>query len=223
MFENRSQAGILLGKALGDLAAEDPIVFALPRGGLPVAAAVAKALHAPLDIILVRKIGAPGNEELAIGAIVDGSAPTLVIHRDIVTELQVPDDYLQAAKTKALKEIDRRRNLYTGNRSPLSPKGRTVILVDDGIATGATMEVAVKAMRQAGAGKIVVAVPTAPAETALRFQALADHLVCLETPDPFWSVGGQYQSFPQLTDTDVIETLRDFNAAQSHRETQTQH
>lgn len=213
MFDDRRQAGEKLASALLDLKSPDPVVYALPRGGLPVAAAVAERLAAPLDIILVRKLGAPRHKELAIGAVVDGPAPTVVLHRDIISELGVSQDYIDEARKEALSEIERRRKLYVGGREPISPSGRNVIIVDDGLATGATMETAVKAMRSAGAGRIIVAVPTAPADTAAKFRRLADDFVCLETPEPFWSVGGQYRSFPQLKDDDVVEILKQFEGS----------
>jgi predicted phosphoribosyltransferase len=211
MFDSREQAGKTLAAALQETASLNPAVYALPRGGLPVAVAVAERLGAPLDIVLVRKLGAPGHKELAIGAVVDGPAPTVVLHRDILHELGVSQNYLDQARKDALLEIERRRKIYVGNREPVSPKGRTVILVDDGLATGATMETAVKAMRKAGAGQIIVAVPTAPVDAAEKFHRLADKFVCLETPEPFWAVGNQYRNFPQLTDDDVIDILKRFD------------
>ncbi|WP_411816078.1 phosphoribosyltransferase [Hyphococcus sp. DH-69] len=208
MFDNRQQAGELLARALKKLDIEDPAIYALPRGGLPVAAAIAKHLSAPLDIILVRKLGAPGHAELAIGAVVDGPAPTLVLHRDIIHELNISQKYLDDIRATALREIERRRALYIGDNQPLKPEGRNVIIVDDGLATGATMETAVKAMRRAGAKNILVAVPTGPKETVSKLRKYADDVVCLDMPLQFWSVGNQYRSFPQLSDKEVIETLQ---------------
>jgi len=207
LFRNRSEAGKLLAERLLSFAKARPIIYALPRGGLPVAEEVARRLDAPLDIILVRKLGAPGHEELAIGAIVDGSAPTVILHNDLIAELHVPEDYLKAAERQALSEIERRRRLYMRDRSAPSPNGRTVIIVDDGLATGATMEAAVYAMRQANAAQIIVAIPVAPGDTIEKFRALCDDVIALETPYPFWSVGSWYQSFPQLTDEEVIASL----------------
>lgn len=208
MFDNRDAAGAALAERLKPFGRDDPIIYALPRGGLPVAAAVAGALVAPLDIILVRKLGAPGHGELAIGAIVDGSTPTVVLNRSIISELGVSDEVLESVKAEALEEIQRRRTVFLSDRKPLSPEGRNVIIVDDGLATGATMEAAVEAMRKAGAKRIIVAVPVAPADTAERLRRLADEVVCLETPTPFWAVGNQYRSFPQLTDGDVVDILK---------------
>ena len=207
MFADRRQAGRLLAEKLFSFAGAKPIIYALPRGGLPVADEVANRLDAPLDLILVRKLGAPGQEELAIGAIVDGAAPTTILHQDVIDGLKVPVSYIKSAETAALSEIERRRKLYMKDRPALSPKGRTVIIVDDGLATGATMEAAVVAMRKASPAHIVVAAPVAPRDTIERFKKIADDVVTLETPYPFLSVGSWYLSFPQLSDADVIETL----------------
>ncbi|MAW80416.1 MAG: phosphoribosyltransferase [Parvularcula sp.] len=207
MFRDRREAGRQLAEKLLSFAKAEPIVYALPRGGLPVADEVAKRLDAPLDLILVRKLGAPGHEELAIGALVDGGAPTTILHQDVIAELNVPDAYIQSVETDALAEIERRRKLYMKDQPPLPAKDRIAIIVDDGLATGATMEAAVAAMRKAGAAQIIVAVPVAPRDTIEKLEKIADDVIALETPYPFWSVGSWYQSFPQLTDEDVIETL----------------
>ncbi|WP_207764800.1 phosphoribosyltransferase [Hyphococcus luteus] len=207
MFTDRREGGMKLADKLLAFADAKPVVYALPRGGLPVAEEAAKRLHAPLDIILVRKLGAPGHEELAIGAIVDGAAPVTILHKDIIAELGVSEAYIEKTKKAALEEIERRRALYMKDRPPVSPKDRTVIIVDDGLATGATMEAAATAMRKAGAAKIVVAVPVAPEEAVRDLAKIADEVIAVATPSPFWSVGGWYQSFPQLTDDDVVETL----------------
>lgn len=207
MFADREAAGAMLAKRLLHFSSDNPIVYALPRGGLPVAAAVADALGAPLDVILVRKLGAPGHAELAIGAIVDGAAPGIVLHRALIDDLGVSEEFLEAARSAALREIERRRAVFLRDRKPVPPKDRDVIIVDDGLATGATMEAAVEAMRKAGAKRVIVAVPVAPIDAAERFRKLADEFVCLETPALFWSVGNQYRSFPQLTDSDVVDIL----------------
>jgi putative phosphoribosyl transferase len=214
-FNSRREAGIALAGKLQQLGVPEPIVYALPRGGLPVAAEVANRLNAPLDVILVRKLGAPGHSELAIGAVADGAAPAVVLHDDILRNLGVGADFVERAKTEALKEIDRRRAALAHVRVPLSPEGRVVIIVDDGLATGATMEAAVASMRKAKAKRVIVAVPTAPIDTAARFRALADEFIALETPDSFWSVGARYRRFPQLTDADVIDILTQFHKRQT--------
>ncbi len=211
-FENRDTAGALLAKALRPYVSDKPVVYALPRGGVPVAAAVAKEFNAPLDLILVRKIGAPGHVELAIGAIVDGSSPTIILNRDIIRELGVSGAYINNATEDALREIERRRALYLQNRRFISPEGRTAIIVDDGLATGATMEAAAAAMRKLKPSQLIIAAPVAPIDTLDRLRTIADTVVCLETPSPFWSVGRHYQSFPQLNDADVIEILDSYRA-----------
>lgn len=207
MFESRRQAGEKLGAALQRFATLNPAVYGLVRGGLPVAAAVAEHLGAPLDIVLVRKIGAPMQPELAIGAIADGAAPAVVLHKGRIRELGVDDEYLRKAVSDAETELRRRRTAFFNAHKPLSPASRTVILVDDGLATGATMEAAVKAMRNSGARRIIVAAPVAPTDAVEKFQRIADDVVCLETPTPFWAVGNHYGSFPQLTDSDVVAIL----------------
>lgn len=212
MFDNRRHAGEALAKVLQHYADQSPVIYALPRGGLPVAAEVARQLNAPLDLILVRKLGAPRQPELAIGAIVDGAAPTLILHHDIMRQLNVSEDYIEAVKQKALAEIERRRIFYLKDRPPISPKGKTAIIVDDGLATGATMEAAVKAARQKGPRRLIIAAPVAPADTIDHLRTLADEVICLKTPTPFWSVGGHYRNFPQLTDDDVVQCLNELMA-----------
>ncbi len=218
MFENRQQAGEKLANALQPYAEGSPIVYALPRGGLPVAAVVADALGAPLDLILVRKIGAPGRQELAIGALVDGAEPTFILHEDIIARLGVKDAYIARAKAEALDEIERRRALYFQDRQPVSANARTGIIVDDGLATGATMEAAVESVRNAGSKAVIVAVPTAPRETVTRLQRKADAVVCLETPAAFVSVGGRYRHFPQLTDENVLRIMKEHGTREKPKE-----
>ncbi|MBL4619945.1 MAG: hypothetical protein JKX88_07600 [Marinicaulis sp.] len=210
MFENRNQAGAALADALAEYAEDIPVIYALLRGGAPVAAEVAKRLNAPLDLILVRKIGAPGQSELAIGAVVDGAAPTIILHEDIIRDIGVSDSFIQKAKEVALTEIEERRKIFFRDHKQISPAGKTAIIVDDGLATGATMEAAVKAMRKAGAKRIVVAIPVAPSEAIARFRSIVDDVICLETPTPFWSVGNHYHAFPQLTNADVIRIQDEF-------------
>lgn len=207
MFENRRQAGQALADVLRPLACRDLVIFALPRGGLPVAAEIAKQIRAPLDLILVRKLSAPQQPELAIGAVVDGASPALILHDEIIKRLRINESFIADAKYEAITEIERRRDIYLKHRPPVSPKDKIVIIVDDGLATGATMEAAIKASRQSGAKKVIVAVPVAPSDTLDRLENLADQIICLETPSPFWSVGSYYNSFPQVSDGEVIDCL----------------
>lgn len=202
-FRDREEAGEELGELLLRMSLDDPVVYALPRGGAPVAAAVAETLNAPFDVIIVRKIGAPGFEELAIGAVADGAEPVVVIHDHAVEELGVSDDYIARAKNTALAEIERRRKLYRDRLPVQRAAGRTAILVDDGLATGSTMEAAVLAVRKGRARRIVIAVPVAPRDVAARMRALADDFVCLSFPSPFIAVGACYDDFRQLTDADM--------------------
>ena len=207
MFKNREDAGNRLAATLEKFSLPDPIIYALPRGGVPVAAAAAHRLQAPLDLMIVRKLGAPGRPEAAIGAVVDSASPTVILHNETVQQLNISRGYVDTLTATALDEIDRRREIYFKGRKPLSPKNRIAIIIDDGLATGATMEAAVKAMRKAGPSKIIVAVPTAPGDAVRALSDIADDVICLETPAPFWSVSSQYDDFRQLTDEDVIDCL----------------
>lgn len=206
MFANRTEAGRILADRLAHLAGDSPAVFALPRGGLPVAEPIAASLGAPLDIILVRKIGAPQQPELAVGAMVDGEEPTTILNDSILRQLRLPQGALDRAVGKAREEIRRRRLAY-GDRSPVSAADRVAVIVDDGIATGASVEAAVKALRKSGARRIVVAVPVAPPDTLRRLSRIADEVVSLLTPENFHSVGAYYGDFSQLTDADVLAIL----------------
>jgi putative phosphoribosyl transferase len=207
-FADRRQAGQQLARRLAHLKSRHPVVLALPRGGVPVGFEIARALAAPLDLVLVRKIGAPGQPELAIGAVADGAHPELVTDPRLASWLTVAPEYLQAAKARELAEIERRRRLYFGDRAPVEVRRRTAILVDDGIATGATMRAALRATRRRAPAWLVLAVPVAAPDTLARFQGEADEIVCLETPAAFMAVGQFYRSFPQLEDDEVIALLR---------------
>ena len=207
-FADRRDAGRQLATALLPLQLDDPLVLALPRGGVPVAVEVAAALRAPLDLLLVRKLGAPGHSEYGIGALVDGEHPQLVLNEDVMRLLAPSPDYVEAEKQRQLLELERRRTRYFGDRQPLPVRGRTVILVDDGIATGGTVRVALRALRASGAATIILAVPVAPADTLESLRAEADRTVCLETPDPFLAVGNHYADFAQTTDDEVIALLQ---------------
>jgi putative phosphoribosyl transferase len=205
-FADRTQAGRLLGKALRHYSGRDDVlVLALPRGGVPVAFEVIKAINAPLDLMLVRKLGTPGQEELAMGAIAPGDVR--VLNPDIVRSLRISEAVIDAVAKREGKELDRRQQAYRGDRPPPAVQGRCVILVDDGLATGATMRTAIKALRQQQPSRVVVAVPVAPTETIEVLQNEADEVICLATPEPFFAIGRFYRDFPQTSDEEVKDLL----------------
>lgn len=212
-FANRREAGRLLADELSERVFANPVVYALPRGGVPVAVEIATALGAPLDLLLVRKIGAPGQEELAAGAIVDGERPDIIMNQDVVSAVGMSKVRFDKAAARALREIERRRALYLEGAPPITAKGATAILVDDGIATGASMRAAIEAVRRREPTRIVVAAPVAARETASEFSELADAFVCLAAPAQFGSVGYYYRDFTQLSDEDVIALMRRARAA----------
>ncbi|MGX2032993.1 phosphoribosyltransferase [Methylocaldum gracile] len=206
LFENRTDAGRQLAQALGAYAGRsDLIVLALPRGGVPVAYEVARALKAPLDLLIVRKLGTPGNPELAMGAIASGGAS--VLNRDVVSIYRISDEVIENAAAKERQELERRERLYRGDRPYPDIENRCIIVVDDGIATGATMRAGLAALRQRNPACIVVAVPLAPVDTVERLRAEVDEVVCLMTPEPFFAVGQGYRDFSQTTDDEVREIL----------------
>ena len=207
LFIDRCDAGRRLAEPLLRFKDERPIVLALPRGGVPVGFEVARALDAPLDLVLVRKIGAPFQPELAVGAVVNGDQPETVVNRGIVEELQIPGSYLEQESARQLEEIGRRRRLYRAGRTKVEIRDRTAIVVDDGIATGATMEAALHATRRAGPKRLVLAVPVAPPDTIERLRPQVDEVVCLATPAWFAAIGMFYEDFEQLTDDDVVGLL----------------
>lgn len=205
-FADRRDAGAQLAEAVMSLQLVDPVVLALPRGGVPVGFVVAKALAAPLDILLVRKIGAPGHEEYGIGALVDGASPQVVIDEAAAKLVGASPAYIDRIVAEQLAEIERRRAAYrTGPPIPLT--GRTVVLVDDGIATGGTVRAALKALAKVRAQRIVLAVPLAPREVLPDLRNLCDELVCLASPFPFFAVGAHYGDFTQTEDDEVIRLL----------------
>ena len=206
-FVDRRDAGRQLARRVATLKLDHPIVYALPRGGVPVAAEIAAVLGAPLDLVLVRKIGAPMQPELAVGAVVDGESPELVINHDIARLTGATQEYIDAACARELAEIERRRMRYLPDRPRPDPKDRTAIVVDDGIATGATAIAALHALRKRGARRLVVAVPVAPPDTVARLAREADEVVCLLEPVDFWGISSFYADFHQLEDEEVTRAL----------------
>lgn len=207
-FANRQDAGRRLAKALSRYQDQQPIVLALPRGGVPVGFEIARALAAPLDVLLVRKLRAPGYPELGIGAVVDGADPQRILNESIIESLQVSADYIEQEVREQLQIIEERKRRYRGGRPPLALAGRTVILTDDGIATGGTVRAGLKALALAGAGRTVLAVPVAPDETMRALAGAADDVVCLLSLANFHAVGFFYADFAQTTDDEVIELLQ---------------
>ncbi len=209
-FRNRVDAGRRLARALERYAGEEAVILALPRGGVPVAAEVATALHAPLDLFLVRKIGCPWQPELAMGAVVDGVAPLVVRNEDVIRAAGIGEAEFQQACRDELAEIERRRKRYLGGREPVGIEGRTVIVIDDGLATGATMRAALRALRKAEPKRIVLAVPVAPTETLAKLRKEADDVVCIEDYGFFGAIGAYYDDFRQVTDEELVATLARF-------------
>jgi putative phosphoribosyl transferase len=207
LFDDRHDAGCQLAGALRHLQDEHPVVLALPRGGVPVAFEVARALDAPLDILLVRKIGVPGHEELALGAIIDGANPQMVLNEEVLDLVPVDAGYIAAARQRQLAEIERRRRLYRGDGAAIPLAGRSVIIIDDGIATGATVKVAMRGVRLNQPRRLVLAVPVAPAEAVRELAAECDEIICLATPEPFYAVGTYYADFDQTSDAEVVALL----------------
>ena len=214
LFEDRRDAGRQLAAALMRYEQSRAVVLALPRGGVPTAFEVAKALAAPLDVLLVRKIGAPGHAELGLGAVVDGAEPQLVLNEEIVRRIRPPPGYIDEEMRRQLTEIERRRRRYLGDWPPVRVEGRTTIVVDDGIATGGTVRAALRGLSRIRPSRLVLAVPVAPADSLDELAAECDDIVCLATPEPFFAVGPHYRDFNQTEDDEVVRLL-----AEAHQST----
>jgi putative phosphoribosyl transferase len=206
-FEDRSDAGRRLAARMTHLKNAQPVIMALPRGGVAVGCEIARALDAPLDIVLVRKIGVPWQLELALGAVTDGASPEIFIDRELATSLAVPESYVEEETARQLEEIERRRKSYCEGRPSVEVAGRTAIVVDDGIATGATMRVALQAVRRRGPARLILAVPVAPPDTLAALSEEADETVCLETPIGLGAIGFYYRDFHQMKDAEVTNLL----------------
>jgi putative phosphoribosyl transferase len=208
MFLDRTDAGRRLAERLSRFREQRPVVLALPRGGVPVAFEIAQALNAPLDVVLVRKIGAPGQPELAVAAVVDGERPETVVNRDVMEALGIGERYIAEEGARQLVEIERRRALYVAGRPHPTVAEHTVLLVDDGIATGATVRAALHAIRRAHPRRLVLAVPVAPPDAIESLQTDADEVICLSTPAFFSAISLHYADFTQTTDAEVVALLK---------------
>src|SRR6266404_3071110 len=206
-FRNRAEAGRLLASQLAYFAGRPDVwIFALPRGGVPVALEIAQALKLPMDVFVVRKLGVPGQEELAMGALASGNVRILQPH--VVQALRIPQSVIEAVTAEEIRELARRERAFRGDRPSPDVRGRTIILVDDGLATGSTIRAAVVALKQQHPARIIVAVPVAASETCHQLRNEVDQIICLKTPTSFQAVGLCYEHFPQLTDEEVRTLLR---------------
>lgn len=207
-FRDRADAGRRLAQSLQHLRADRPVVLALPRGGVVVGYEVARALEAPLDVVVVRKVGAPFQPEFGVGAIVDGEHPEVVLDEEVIRHAGIDRQELEEQIERERAELRRRERLYRAARAPVEVSGKTVIVVDDGIATGSSVRAALRALRRAGPRRLVLATPVAPPQTINALRAEADEVVCLLEPPWFQAVGQFYDNFEQTTDEEVIELLR---------------
>jgi putative phosphoribosyl transferase len=207
IFADRDEAGLLLAERLAGMDLAAPLVLALPRGGVPVAAQIARLLGAPLDVALVRKLGAPDEPELAIGAVADGDEPEIVLNARLVEDLGVTEEFIQSATARELAAIAQRRSDYAGARPRVTSLGRTAIVVDDGVATGMTMQAALRAIRRQNPARVIVAAPVASRDAVTLLRREADDVICLSAPRRFGSVGSFYRTFGQVSDADVERLL----------------
>jgi putative phosphoribosyl transferase len=208
MFADRAEAGRLLAERLAGMGLADPLVLALPRGGVPVGAEIAGRLGAPLDVALVRKLGAPDQPELAVGAVADGAPPEIVLNTELAAAMGLSEDFIAAEAARELAVIERRRREYAPVRPAAAPAGRSVIVVDDGVATGMTMQAALRAVRRQGPARLVAAAPVASRDAVAMLRKECDEVVCLSAPRRFGSVGSFYRSFGQVSDEEVAALLR---------------
>lgn len=211
-FTNRTEAGRRLAARLTQHRGADPVILALPRGGVPVAAEVASALDAPLDLVVARKIGVPFQPELAMGAVVNGDTPIVVRNDDVIRLAGVAETEFDAVCKEEMAEIKRRRNRYLGGRRPINVTGKTVVVVDDGIATGATVRAALRATRMRSPRRLILATPVAPGDTLAELRSEVDDVVCLESPGSFGSIGAFYSDFDQVRDDEVVALLAATNS-----------
>lgn len=208
ILRDRRDAGEQLLARLPPLDGRTTVVLALPRGGVPVAAEIARAIHAPLDVVLVRKVGLPGHAELAVAAVADGAAPVYVVNQAVAASAGLSEADIHALAKPELAEIERRRRLWHGGRGQVDVAGKTAVVVDDGIATGATAKAALQALAKSGAARIILAVPVAPPSVLAELAALTDMTVCLMSPERFVAVGAYYKDFRQVSDREVAEALQ---------------
>jgi putative phosphoribosyl transferase len=206
-FDDRTAAGRALAEHLLQRDFVDPVVLALPRGGVPVGVEIARALKAPIDLVLVRKIGVPYQPELAAAAVVDGGAAEVIVNEDTIAMTGVTPTYIAQQTQQELAEIERRRELYLKGTRRIPLEGRTLIVVDDGVATGASVRAALKALRRRNPRRLILAVPVAPIDTVERLQAESDEVVCLATPEPFYAISLHYRDFHQVPDSEVVRLL----------------
>ena len=216
VYATREEAGRMLARRLSSYRQTNAVVLGIPRGGLPVAREIADALAVPLDVIVARKLGAPGQPELGIGAVVDGDHPYVIFNQNTIEHLGVEDEYIKAVIARQLKEVHRRETACRGGRSKVPLAGKTVIVVDDGIATGSSIRAALRGVRRQKPERLVLAVPVAPAESLEALRSDADEIVCLETPNDFFAVGQFYGDFHQMSDDEVKTILHRERPAETH-------